>query len=77
MLTRSQVTKAAYVNSISNQTRTARLMMCTLVSETFCDGSSDAIVSNEITLRGAVKDPLRCYIINVYLEVCFGLQLAH
>lgn len=46
--------------------------MCVLVSETFCHGSSDVIVANEITLCGAVKDPLRCLIINVDVKVCFG-----
>lgn len=51
--------------------------MCSLVSETFCDGSSDVIVANEITLCSTVKDPLRCFIINVDVEVCFGPQLAY
>lgn len=51
--------------------------MCALVSETFRDGSSDVIAANEITLCGSVKDSLRCFIINVDVEVCFGPQLAH
>lgn len=51
--------------------------MCVLVSGTFCDGRSDVILANEITLCRTVKDPLRRFIINVDVEMCFGLQLAH